>query len=491
MKPLIHFKKTTSSSVIALLVAFRLVPSAHAVVPAPDGGYPGGNTAEGNNALFNLSRGIWNTALGSEALYSNTTGGSNTGTGFQALFNNTTGSQNTAYGAQSLLNNTTGDSNAAIGAGALRSNSTGGDNTAVGAQALFSNTTGVYNTANGFQALYHNSTGHGNTAIGLQALWRNSAGNNNTATGVTALYNNTSGFDNIADGAAALFSNTSGFSNIAIGIYTLASNVNGGRNIGIGTSALVSNRSGSSNVAIGSGALLNNTIGSLNIAVGESAGINVSPTGWYNIDIGSEGAADDRRTIRVGTEGTQTRTFIAGIYNRNEGGTIRPVYINSDGQLGTQPPASARRLKQEIKSMDCDSEAILALKPVTFRYKNESAGTRQFGLVAEDVAHVSQDLVVRDDNGEIYTVRYDAVNAMLLNEFLKEHRKIEEQNGKLQNQAREIQEQQAAITQLKRDFGGTIAQQQKQIEALTAGLQRLSAQLEMSKPAAQTVLNDQ
>jgi hypothetical protein len=149
----------------------------------------------------------------------------------------------------------------------------------------------------------------------------------------------------------------------------------------------------------------------------------------------------------------------------SEGGTIKPVYINSTGRLGTQPPASARRFKTNIKPMDKSSEALLALKPVTFHYKNDEQSTAQFGLIAEEVAKVSPELVVRDDDGEIYTVRYEAVNAMLLNEFLKEHRTVQEQ-------------------------GATIARLQKQIEALTAGLQRVSAQIELSKPTPQTALNN-
>jgi hypothetical protein len=149
------------------------------------------------------------------------------------------------------------------------------------------------------------------------------------------------------------------------------------------------------------------------------------------------------------------------------------VLIDSAGQLGTA--SSSRRFKKEIKPMDKASEAILALKPVTFHYKSDKTGTAQFGLIAEEVAAVNPDLVVRDDNGEIYTVRYDAVNAMLLNEFLKEHRKVEEQE--------------ATITQLKKDFVATIAEQQKQIEALNAGLQKVSAQLEASKPGPQVVNN--
>ena len=146
------------------------------------------------------------------------------------------------------------------------------------------------------------------------------------------------------------------------------------------------------------------------------------------------------------------------------------VLIDSAGQLGTI--SSSRRFKSEIKAMHNSSEAIHALKPVTFHYKSDKTGTPQFGLIAEEVAEVNPALVVRDENGEIYTVRYDAVNAMLLNEFLKEHKAFVEQQRKLEQQ------------------GATIARQQKQIEALTAGLQKVSAQLELNKPAQQTVLND-
>src|SRR5262249_21022866 len=149
----------------------------------------------------------------------------------------------------------------------------------------------------------------------------------------------------------------------------------------------------------------------------------------------------------------------------------------SNERLGTQPPASARKFKEEIKAMEKSSEGILKLKPVTFRYKNDEERTPQFGLIAEEVANVNPDLVVRDENGEIYTVRYEAVNAMLLNEFLKEHHKNEEQE--------------ATIAQLKKDLQSNAAQQKKQIDALTAGLQKVSAQLELNKVAPQTVVNNQ
>jgi len=226
-------------------------------------------------------------------------------------------------------------------------------------------------------------------------------------------------------------------------------------------------------------ALLNNKTGSSNIAVGSQAGSNLT-TGSNNIDIGNLGVAGESGKIRIGKQGTQNATFIAGIYNMNEGGTIKPVFINSNGRLGTQPPASARKFKEEIKAMEKSSEGILKLKPVTFRYKNDAEHTPQFGLIAEEVANVNPDLVVRDEHGKVYTVRYEAVNAMLLNEFLKEHQKV--------------QGLEATIAQLKSRPGkqeAASAQQQKQIEALTAGLQKVSAQLELSKAVPQTVLNSQ
>ena len=176
----------------------------------------------------------------------------------------------------------------------------------------------------------------------------------------------------------------------------------------------------------------------------------------------------DADTIRIGRPSIQNRIFIAGIRRVTTGvANAVPVLIDSAGQLGTM--SSSLLFKKEIKPMDRASEVILALKPVTFHYKSDKTGTPQFGLIAEEVAKVNPDLVVRDRKGEIYSVRYDAVNAMLLNEFLKEHHKVE---------------------QLTKDFESRLAEQQKQIERLTAGLEKVSAQLEVSKPAPQTVLNN-
>ena len=304
------------------------------------------------------------------------------------------------------------------------------------------------------------------------------SGIGNTATGMGALQNNTTGNYNTATGYRALFSNTSGTSNVGEGAYALGDNTTGDANIAIGSSALFDNTTGTANVAVGSGALTNNSTGIGNTALGYNAGSSLS-TGNYNIDIGFNvtGVRNEANTIRIGD--VQTTTFIAGISGATVASGVT-VIIDTDGHLGTI--VSSRDFKDAIKPMDKASEAILALKPVTFHYKQEidPQGIPQFGLVAEDVEAVNPDLVVRDKEGKVNTVRYEAVNAMLLNEFLKEHRKIEEQ--------------QATIAQVKSTAAkqeATIARQQKQIETLTEGLQKVSAQLEESKPAPQIVLNDQ
>ena len=319
------------TTTLLALACFALLPSVQAVVPAPDGGYPGGNTAEGHLALGSLTAGIYNNAVG---IYS--------------LLSLTTGNFNTATGAGTLLANTA-DQNTATGAGALLSNTTGGFNTANGTFALFSNTTGLQNTANGEQALFNNATGNSNTALGFGA----------------------------------------GFG------VTTANNV---------------------------------------------------------ICIGATGANIDNSC------------FIGNIRDALVAPNAAPVLIDSAGKLGTTN-GSSRRFKKEIKPMDCASEAILALKPVTFHYKSDTTNTAQFGLIAEEVAEVNPDLVVRDENGEIYTVRYDQVNAMLLNEFLKEHRKVQA-----------LEKGMAAVT--------------AQLKEQAAQIQKVSAHLEMSKPTTKVILNN-
>jgi hypothetical protein len=253
------------------------------------------------------------------------------------------------------------------------------------------------------------------------------------------------------------------------------SNTVGTFNTAIGRGALQHNTTGQGNTAIGSTALFNNTTGSDNIALGDSAG-HALTTGGSNIDIDNLGVAGESGTIRIGTAGAQTRAFIAGISGVNEGSPTA-VFINTTtGQLGTTAPSSSRRFKKEIKAMDQTSEAILGLKPVTFHYKSDPSGTAQFGLIAEEVAEVNPDLAVRDAEGDIYTVRYDAVNAMLLNEFLKEHRKVEQQEE--------------TIAQLKKDFRATVAQLTARLDEQASQIQSVSAQVEVSKPAPRIVGND-
>jgi endosialidase-like protein len=302
-------------------MCFPLLPRANAVVPAPDGGYPGANTAEGQNALF-------------------------------------------------------------------------------------SRTTGVWNTANGFEALKANSTGNGNTGLGFEALLRNLGGHSNTA--------------------------------------------------------------------VGAQALINANAGSRNVGIGWQAGINIT-NGSDNIDIGSGGGAGDTRTIRIGKQNTQLDAFMAGIHGNllPDNGTLQPVFVNNDGKLGTVLSPSSARFKQEIKPMGNVSEAILALKPVTFRYKKEidQQGLAQFGLVAEEVAKINPDLVRRDDKGQIYSVRYEAVNAMLLNEFLKEHQKVQQLEATTGQQAKAIE-----------SLNATVKEQAAQI-------QKVSAQLETTRPVPQVVAN--
>jgi hypothetical protein len=350
-------------------------PKAQAVVPAPDGAYLGGNTAEGQNALFSL-----------------TTGGFNTAVGYLSLRSDTAGSFNTAIGAGTLLANT-GDENTATGVGALLSNTTGHENTAHGALALFNNTTGSLNTAAGYQALNRNISGNGHTAIAIGALHNNTTGNQNTAIGGQALFSNTIGNYNTAIGINALFDNISGDNNTAIG-YTAGFDI-----------------TGSGNVCIGDG-------------------VN-----------GGEGENNHTRIRNIGS------TPLVGGIN---------VVLAASGGIGDQIlgyASSSRRYKEEIKPMEKASETLFALKPVTFRAKGNMTPCRvkHYGLIAEEVAAVDSDLVVYDPEGKPETLRFDSINAMLLNEFLKEHRKVEK-------------------------LEATVAD-------LAAKLQKVSTQVEMNKPA--------
>jgi hypothetical protein len=324
--------------------------------------------------------------------------------------------------------------------------------TAAGCDAVDSVTTGTANSGLGWRALFSNSTGNFNTGVGGGALSLNNA-DSNTAVGAAAMLLNTTGTQNTAVGTDAMVYNDSGSDNTATGFNALSGNLTGGANTANGSNALSINTTGSQNTAVGNLALTGSN-GDNNTAVGASAGSgvttasNVTCIGW------NVAGADVSNTTWIGN--------VFGVTTQS--GTTAPVIVSDTGQLGTV--ASSERFKKDIATMDKASEAIMSLRPVTFHYKTDTKGTPQFGLIAEEVAKVNPALVLPDKEGKPYTVRYDAVNAMLLNEFLKEHRKNEEQEA-------------------------TIARQQKQIEALTAGLQKVSAQLELSKSAPQTVLNNQ
>jgi len=381
--------------IIFALGCFAVSPSpkAFAVTPAPDGGYPGNNTAEGTQALFTLTTGISNTALG-----------------FQALRGNSVGSFNTAHGANAVEDNR------------------GAQNTGTGYKALSGNITGSYNTATGYNALIAN--GNNNTAVGLSALIGNRTGTENTAVGVSAL----------ADSHKA-----------------------------------------NQNTAVGFKASRIGSRGRKNIFLGHEAGSN--PGGWFNhIEIGNAGGVNNN-TTRIGDG--QTATFIAGISETAVVGAT--VVVNANGQLGTA--TSSARFKKEIKPMDKASESVLAFNPVSFQYQSDPKGTRQFGLIAEEVTKVNPDLVVRDRNGEIYSVRYGAVNAMLLNEFLKEHKAFLEEQRKVQEQQAAIMQLQSIVAEQQKDFQATMTQLGKRVDEQASQLQEVSAQLTQHAPA--TVLNNQ
>ena len=458
-----------------ILVNFAFLSQMQAapnVSPPPDGCYPGFTTAEGCSALQSLTTGAGNTAVGWYSLFLDSTGSYNSALGGGALILNNADS-NTAVGAAALLLNNkgaganSGTENVAVGTDALVYNAGNADadsgsyNDAFGAFALFSNTDGYTNNAFGNHALFENIHGAANTAVGDLALQDNDSsgdaeGNINTAVGAQALRFNINGDSNNAVGYSALQNNTDGVQNNAMGVFALLNNAGGG-NTAVGDSAFADNVDGSFNTVVGWGAG-GGVEGSDNIYVGATAG-PPGPT-----------PPPESGTIRIGDPGFITGCWIAGISGATSTGGSA-VFVNAGGKLGTL--TSSARFKDDIKPMNKASESLFALSPVTFHYKKEidANGTPQFGLVAEEVAKVNPDLVINDPNGKPYTVRYEAVNAMLLNEFLKEHGIVQKQQA-------------------------TIALQESQIKALIAGLreqatqiQKVSAQLEMIKPAPQVVEN--
>jgi hypothetical protein len=359
-----------------------------------------------------------------------------------------------------------------------------GNSAAENVDALNLSTTGSENTGHGWFSLFSNTTGSSNTADGFRSLYSNTTGSLNTAFGWEALVSNIDGINNSAFGWKALASNIQGLRNTAHGLEGLTSNTTGSENTATGAGALYSNTAGYDNTAVGNGALQFNTTGGYNTALGTLAGNNVITAN----DVICIGAL-------VGGENVSNSCYIGSIFGQTSTNGI-PVFINSDNKLGTV--TSSMRFKEDIKPMDKASKALLALKPVTFRYKKEidPIGTSQFGLVAEDVEKVNPNLVVRDKEGKPYSVRYDQVNAMLLNEFLKEHRKVEEQQATIVQLETNAVKQETTITELKKDIGALAAQ----LKVQAAQVQKVSAQIELNKfatgrtsrggPSPQTALND-
>jgi len=367
-------------------------------------------------------------------------GNANTGGGFNALDGpaaTASGEGNTGYGYQVLLPNS-GSFNTAIGAFAASSNTSGTENTVSGYNALGFNTTGSYNTATGFDVLYSNITGKGNSAEGYRALYLNRSGDYNTAVGYDTLYNNTTGTQN----------NASGYS-------TLHANTTGSYNNGMGVEALYSNTTGSQNSAVGYGALYGNTDGSYNAALGYFAGSNLT-TGSNNIDISNRGIAGESGVTRIGIDGTQTAAYVAGIYGVSVTGST--VVVSSTGQLGVV--VSSERFKTGIAPMGVNSAKLAQLRPVTFHLKTDPKGDLQYGLIAEEVAKVYPELVIRDQTGRIDGVRYDELAPMLLNEVQREQSKNAAQNAEIGD----LKQQVAELNRLK-----------QQMAVMSAALQKLQA----------------
>jgi trimeric autotransporter adhesin len=405
------------------------------------------NTGVGGGVLFSNTTGSGNSALGQYTLQANTAGGGNTAVGNLALYSNTTGNYNSAVGYQALYANTTASGSSAFGYQALDSNATGDDNSAVGYQALTANTTGFSNTAVGRWALRANTTGGSNSAVGQSALAVNTTGSSNSAFGDLALYRNTAGFSNSAVGDHALYSNTTGAANSAVGTGALGSNTTAESNSAYGVSALGAHTTGNGSSAFGAQALLQHSSGSYNTAVGAGAGGNLV-TGSYNLYLDNlGGASTESNTIRIGNDGYHIATYVAGIYGKTSASGIA-VYVNSSGQLGTT--TSSRRYKEQIADMDAESDVLMNLRPVSFYYRPEldETHTRQYGLVAEEVAELAPELVVHDGMGAPQAVRYHFVNAMLLNEVQKQRRLVEEQKTTIGSQESRIQDLEARLARL-------------------------------------------
>jgi hypothetical protein len=313
------------------------------------------------------------------------------------------------------------------------------------------------NTTLGIGTLTANTSGSGNTASGTQALTNNTSGSGNRASGSFALKNNTTGLGNTVSGYSALFSNTTGNYNTASGFLAMYNNITGSKNTASGYDALLSNTTGIYNTASGYQALFSNTTGNNNIAIGYYAALNVSSGNSNNIHIGSQGSGADSSTIRIGEPTMQSSFFAAGVRGvTTANNNAIPVVIDSSGQLGTI--SSSRRFKEDIQDMG--DASLMRLRPVTFRYQKPFAdGSQpiQYGLIAEEVAEVYPDLVAHSADGQIETVKYQVLDAMLLNEVQRQQRMIEKQQHEieaLKAQVKEFSVLQARLVALENAVAG-------------------------------------
>jgi hypothetical protein len=448
-------RNTIIAAILSALTCFALVP-AQAVSPAPDGGYPGFNTAEGDQALFLLFGGFANTGLGWRSLFSAVGASNNTGVGAGTLVLNTADS-NTAVGTAASLLNTTGTQSVAVGAGAMVFNNAD-DNTAVGAFALGNNVAAVTNVAVGVFAGQNNDSGGAgtadfNTAVGGFALQANVDGTRNTAVGAGALESMLGGDDNTAVGELAGGSYTGTESNnICIGSGT-------GGTAGESNAIRIGDASTSGGIDVVNTSVLANAI---------TIGPSMSTQGITILTLLGFGSVSIANGLQT-TNGAST-CFVGGIFNQTPAAGSHAVVVGPNNQLA-DATLSSRRFKKDIASIDKLSEGILALRPVTFHWKNDNTNEPEFGLVAEEVADVNLDWITRNPQGEISGVRYETIPILLLNEFLKEHKKVEEQ--------------QANIAKLESTVGVLTAQLKEQ----AAQIQKVSAQLEVNKAAPQVVAN--
>jgi len=435
-----------SKLIAATITAFLPVSVFAQFQPPPQDVVPSdsvGNTAMGGSVLQNIQNSQGNTGAGDGALQADTTGYYNTSVGFGSLTRNTTGYQNTASGVVALWNNITGNNNIATGFEALYGNTSGSYNTASGHYVMSASGTGWSNTATGGFALNANGSGNENTASGFLSLSCSHNANYNTASGAYALSGGSFDFSQIFP--ICSYTGTGGSANTADGFQALNANTSGEYGTASGYQALHSNTTGNQNTAFGAGALSSNITGGNNIALGFYAGANIVE-GYRNIDIGNSGVASDAGIIRIGTSTEQSAAYIAGIAGSKVTGSA--VYVTSTGQLGVL--ASSERYKTGIAPMGPSTDKLRQLRPVTFRLKSDPDSTIQYGLIAEEVAKVYPELVVRDEKGKIQGVRYEELAPMLLNEAQQQRQEI----GQLKRQLRQLQ---AALANLQSE-GKLVAQ---------------------------------